>query len=81
MAEKPSSICIYGISGGADRWLKIPVPGDPAARYRTYRPHEGVRGLALSQDSLLGLLGRACRTERPDPMLVTPLGSRELGWR
>jgi len=24
-AEKPSSICIYGISGGAERWLKIPI--------------------------------------------------------
>ena len=22
-AERPSSICIYGLSGGADRWLKI----------------------------------------------------------
>ena len=24
-AEKPSSISIYGISGGADRWLNIPL--------------------------------------------------------
>lgn len=24
-AERPSSISVYGISGGADRWLKIPL--------------------------------------------------------